>query len=280
MSEREQYSEGAVLELTKKEAIYLTTEKNLWTLGFGQEYFKQSLNLKDLIYFGELKENRPNGKGIIYTISYSYSGKAVFVPLYIGTFKDGVYNGYGKKYTKASKFYNVGGLRARNDYSNLDQLGVIIQVYEGYFKDGEYEGKGIYRVLDEPGLLTEPLNLKKYIETNTVIINDFLKEFKESKSPVLFSQLPPLNTVIKDTGEFKNGQLDGEVKRYTNKGQLKYEGGLKEDQYQGKGKLYYENGKLQYEGEFKNGKYTGKGTLFNEDGSIKYKGEWRNGNIK
>lgn len=272
-SEREQFSEERILKWTQNDMFYLKIENKL----FGTDYFKRDLNLGDYIYVGEMKKNMPNGKGIIYSVYHSDLGKKVFAPLYIGTFKDGVYNGYGRKFNKASVYYHMlTGL----EYWNLDKLGIGYQEYEGYFRDGKYDGTGNYMIVDEVIEDEMESNLIKYSESNKTTINSFSKELSETEFPLLISDLPPLKTFVSYIGDFRDSNMNGKGKIFNKQNTLIYEGGFKLDSYYGQGKLYYSDGKIRYEGEFKNGKYDGYGTLYNEDGSIEYKGEWNSGDIE
>jgi hypothetical protein len=294
-SEKRQFSEEEIKKLLE-EQVYLTLEDK-W---FGTDYFKRTLEVADhmlsgeiYIYSGEMKENKPHGKGILFTISDSdlFSYGRVFTLLYAGNFKEGVYNGYGVKYQKASSYYNDDYkalfTRASVDIS-LDQLGISYPQYEGYFKDGKFEGKGKYTAVDdkvlkfdEQAVKFESTYLNEYSKANEKSIKEFETELHdESSAPIHVSTLPPLDTYVYYEGEFKKDKYNGEGTLFYQNGDIKYEGEFKNGGYSGKGKLFFESKQLQYEGEFINGKYHGKGTLYKEDGSVKYKGQWDSGDVK
>lgn len=282
--EKAEFTSDKIKKLTEREMKFLTTDKDYF--GFGEEYFKLTLDMKDYVYFGELKDSLPHGLGIIYQVSFQDAGKTVFVPKYMGYFKDGRYHGFGIGFGKASRYYNdifnLGGAFgfSSQDYSNLDALGIVYPIYEGYFADGNYEGKGKYMIISEDLRSEKPLNLQKYLNENDSLVQEHLKKLEKNEPQLLVSTLPPLTTYTKYAAEFEEGELSGEGKQFTKDGTLIYNGEFKNDMYNGNGKLYFESGKLKYEGEFQNGNYHGKGTLYKEDGSVHYTGQWEYGDIK
>ncbi|WP_127589165.1 hypothetical protein [Paenibacillus koleovorans] len=263
-SEKKQFAEEELRKWLQQEPVYLVLEERL----FRPDYFKRTLNVIDqflsgpfYIYFGEMKENKPHGKGLLLTISDSdLSYGKVFTLLYVGNFKGGIYNGYGIEYQKASTYYN-------DDYKSkftrgsvplsLDQLGVSYPEYEGYFSNGKFEGKGKYMTVTEKPENYEPTYLNVYSKANEKLIQDFENELGDDSSSLIhISTLPPLDTYVIYEGEFKKDNING------------------------KGKLFHPTGDIKYEGQFKNGTFHGKGTLYNEDGSVKYKGKWDSGDVK
>jgi hypothetical protein len=275
LSDKDRFSETKVSKIINGERMFLKTENKYWNL-FGDPYYKRTLEYENYIYYGETRDNKPHGEGVLYTYSSSNFLSKVMVPLYIGDFKDGMFNGYGTEFMLASKYYNdVFGY-----YGGLDEYGLVFPVYEGYFKNGKYNGEGIFSLIDEKGSTDAPLNLLKYHEVNKKAIESFERKFGKQEELYYFPDMPVLKTSVRDIGEFKEGKLNGEGKQYDGQGILTYEGGLKKGRYHGEGKLYFNNGNIKYEGDFKEGQFHGKGTLYNNDGTVKYKGKFASGDIK
>lgn len=226
---------------------------------WGNNYYARTKEYSELYYVGDMKDNRPHGKGCIYeVINMFYTGalsegdsEIYVMKVYEGEFKKGQFDGFGRKYyavecvisveDEYGFLYETGG-RLLDYY--VDVVGNIQEniirstnplEYEGEFKEGEYSGDGnFYEYLLKPD--------------NSLKINIASGEFRENKAC-------------------------GECKIY-NGAWLVYEGEIKDWEYNGKGTLYYSNGKKHYEGEWTKGEYDGKGTLYNEDGSVEYKGKW------
>ncbi|WP_405117838.1 hypothetical protein MHB43_20165 [Paenibacillus sp. FSL H8-0317] len=275
LSDKDRFSEAKVSKITNGERMFLKSENKYWNL-FGDPYYKRTLEYENYIYYGETRDSKPHGEGVLYTYSYSNFLNKVMVPLYIGDFKDGMFNGYGTEFMLASEYYNdVFGY-----YGGLDEYGLVFPVYEGYFKNGKYHGEGILSLIDEKSSTDEPSNLLKYYKVNKLAIESFEKKFEKSEELYYFPDMPILKTSVRDIGEFKDGKLNGDGKQYNGQGVLMYEGELKKDRYHGEGKLYFNNGNIKYEGDFKSNQFHGKGTLYNSDGTIKYKGKFASGDIK
>jgi len=238
-----------------------------------QDYYKITVNESKYVYWGELKDSIPNGIGIIMQeIKESIYGKSIFIPLYVGNFKDGNYSGYGKLYTFIDNYSYTD-----NEFK-MDQYGIYFKEYEGYFKNGEFSGKGNYYInLFE---IDEDKYVQKYILENQQLLSKVEKEIEDESIYFVISDLPPMDTFLCYYGEFKNGEFDGYGNVYDETANTIYEGLFKNGELNGRGKQYYKNGSVMYEGMFKNSNYNGKGTKYNKDGSIDYSGEWKNGDIK
>ena len=73
---------------------------------------------------------------------------------------------------------------------------------------------------------------------------------------------------IKQSGEFRNGEMYGPLKGFYESGNLKFEFFRDENGRQGEQRTYHENGNLQYLQNFKNGELHGEYKTFDEDGQL------------
>lgn len=209
-----------------------------------------------LYYRGEMKDNRPNGRGMLYVEKNLPSGSYI-VPLSGGEFKDGVLEGYGRfyKYLEEDLDESVAAMyseaQKRNQKITED---FVIQcmdwlAYEGQVKRGSAEGQGIsYQYVSR--LAAE------------------LHQFHQKDAMASDLQLA--------IGTFKDGVPNGVGKLYADK-VLRFEGNLSKNEMNGKGILYYPNGQIRYKGNFLHNQYDGTGILYKEDGSVEYDGKWSKG---
>ena len=224
---------------------------------FSEAKYKLTASDGSYYYRGETKDNYPDGFGVLSTSSHSVAGTETI--LYIGSFKEGRYHGYGLLFAEpTSEDENILlNLSARGmSTEQLQELSYSFVNYvsfEGEFKDGLPNGTGnefycslYYAALASDMAGAESLNPNDIGFTITV-------------------------------GQFKDGHKDGDVMQYRS-GILSYEGEMSDDKRDGHG-IQYQNGstKVLYEGEFKDDQYHGKGTLYDENGQVIYSGEWRNG---
>lgn len=238
---------------------------------FQADYYGLSMEDTGLYYFGKMKDNRPDGFGIlcestgidIYTVedsdkiyyevmNYSWGEWNVYKKLYAGYFDKGRFDGKGILYysneemasENMESFYlsETGYQLYEDDLQKMINMFGTPAKYIGKFKEGQYDGKGtsLWYGSDEMGI-------------------------------------PIISCVI--TGKYKKGKVNGNAKEYVD-GCLYYEGEEKNDEYHGSGKeYYYSSDQLKYKGDYKHGKYDGKGTYYESDGSVRYKGKWKNGEI-
>lgn len=238
----------------------------------------------DLVYYGNTKDNKPNGKGkilkVVCAVEEKYAGHTMLdfsdcdyataeeniymVNVYMGEFKNGYYEGYGWKFNIPGPDYlNEGYSRdyGANYVAVTDDVQENIWetcnpiTYMGEFKKGKYSGEGIeilYPILSfAAGTTKEELKNTGYEGIDREI--------------VIYS------------GTYKKDKENGKTKQYI-WGKLYYDGNMKKGEYDGKGTLYFSNSdQIKYKGEWSYGKYDGKGTLYEKDGSVKYKGKWKNG---
>jgi len=184
------------------------------------------------VYEGEIKDNLPNGEGILYIYNPNYknkttlkgnfingkiNGKGEYYDLvldtktekmeksYIGNFKDGLYDGYGiyKKnshYPKAKK-------------KGMDDL----ESYEGYWKEGKKEGIGKY--------------FNNNIHEEQEYTGEWKNDLKNGKGICIYKEGQKYEDGLKDGDKFEGTWLNGAEdigKLTSNTGYVLYEGGKKE----------------------------------------------------
>lgn len=281
--ENESYNHG----VTPPQALDVKIEKDV-VIG--------SLKRESYTYFGDVKNNRPDGWGII------LNGGPYFY--YGGQFKNGKPSGYG---------IYAGDIGAPISVFSWESSKPVL-------KNGKFiaEGKGIIYYKsdnsDARGRLFEVLSedISDYFDdlTSDYDYDELIVYPGQIKSlPYYKAEQLSLKPCVHYEGDLKNGEANGKGKMYYDYyrntlkknellqnpsltkdsferigdkgayGHLYYEGEFKNGKRTGKGKQYYFNGSLQYEGEFKDSKYHGKGTLYDEDGTIRHKGKFKDGNI-
>ena len=163
------------------------------------------------VYIGQFKNNKREGKGIIYYNNTNFNKKRYEGEFHddhitgigkyyhengfytIGQFIQGIRNGQGKMYDINKKLYYDGNFvnDKFNGYGKIYQKGVLY--YEGNFENDEIQGKG-----------------KKYIYDGNYITGQFNKgiinglgKFYHKNGKIIFE------------GEFINGEINGKGKLYT-----------------------------------------------------------------
>ena len=207
---------------------------------------KITIEEEEYIYYGELKDNKPEGLGVVLKCT-SYG---MYCLEKVGYFKNGCLDGNALVF----------------DISYAD-YGIIAfaKDYEGDYSMGQQTGEGIeYSYLEYYDLLY----YREYNENSKVIYWDGVE---------ILTDLILRTEDISYIGDFKNGERHGKGVIIVG-GELYFAGSFEDGEYI-KGKLY-DDGNLLYDGEFKREQYHGKGILYNEDGSVRYKGEFKNGDIK
>ncbi|MBR9953508.1 hypothetical protein KE531_07690 [Eubacteriaceae bacterium Marseille-Q4139] len=284
--------------LDESDLIVLKEESKMFS---SQKYLIKTVDwiLDRFYYYGDIKDGRPNGKGVLLKL---YGEE--YAPIYIGEFSNGYRSGHGIEYQYARE---------------LDEPEPFYQViYEGEFKDGMRNGEGceyytvenaMNRILDRAfvfGLYQE--DVTEYVENLTETTNMvgkansvYVGNLNRSN---YFSQYPLVYISKKMEGEWKKGKLEGKATEYEvgnyvyvegkykagapngeiklyypYSNQVQYEGKAQKGEYSGKGTSYYITGQVQYKGSFKNGEYSGSGTLYEKDGTIIHKGKFKNGDV-
>lgn len=243
----------------KPEQYYIEASSAL--LGNGTIY-KQVFRESNLLYMGEMKNEKPNGYGEIYKILNAGSDTEPILftqRVYTGMFKKGQYSGFGKEYVSFNDenemiefgYRNI--IReAENPQKYVEQYFNELQ-YMGYFSKGVYEGKGLLFGYPE---IYRMLMAKQGIKS--------------------IQQMGKFDHILAiSSGDFKAGLENGNVTQYLN-GDLLYEGSMKKGYYDGKGSIYYwGTPQIKYKGEFEADECNGKGTLYDIDGKEICSGIWK-----
>lgn len=247
------------LNNSNADPVYLTID-NI----FGSDKYKITENYDGYLYCGELKDNRPDGYGILLvapennTSLFSYEDRA-YVCRYIGQFSDGRYHGFGILFTESeSGLEFLSRLRPYNETTGENVVDFLTWAnyaeYIGEFSDGYKDGLG-----------------------NSFTLPDmYVGTFENALSKI---DLDHPNYSV-EVGEYKKDKLNGANRQYVN-GYLYYEGDSKDDMFDGYGVLYYYGTSIPaYKGEFKKDMRHGTGTSYNEEGEVIYQGEWKNDDYK
>lgn len=225
---------------------------------FGNGSYEMTSEQTEYGYSGKMKNNQPSGFGVLYRYCSMGIGPEVYIPVYMGDFKKGQYNGKGilfKDYSEDDEIASSIGYTFNVDESNLQEI--IEQYlqsieYIGEFKDGEKNGDGVS--FEYPSL-----------------------HFYEYEEADIDPNILDTKSITAYVGKYKNGKQNGKGKVYYHQ-KLLYEGDFKDGLMDGEGTSYYPNSEQKkYKGEWKNNLYNGKGTLYDSNGDVEYKGKWSNG---
>lgn len=243
------------IENSDEKLVYVDTDNFL-----GSDQYKITESYEGYLYYGELKDNRPSGYGILlaytensdYLLSYKERPYAL---RYVGEFSGGQFDGFGLLFTESETGRNfLSDLRPYNieTKENLDLYFAWANYVEyfGEFSDGYKDGKG-----------------------NSFVLADFYIGLYGKALEEIDIEHPSFSI---DVGRYKNDELNGSNKQYVG-GYLLYDGECKEGKYDGYGILYHYGTNIpQYEGDFKNGMRHGTGTSYTETGEVVYEGKWKN----
>lgn len=253
----------SVLNILKEDSrkIYFEISASPKTIGesvFDIDYY---------FYYGDLKNNKPHGKGALFTIVDNSSKLN-----YIGEFKEGQMSGKGILFGETIMLPTINyiGEFRENQFSGEGTIydntwykeTIAIGIEE--IEDGIEQGK-------EPKTIKELINEKNSFG----IIRYILENENMPNIDQMNTNVPVLVPIAIYQGKIDKNEYNGQGTQYNLAGGIQYKGGFKEGEYDGKGISYYVGGQKQYEGEFRWGTYHGKGTLYNSDGSIRLKGEFK-----
>ena len=205
--------------------------------GKGNEYSGYEDEDNSLIFEGEYKNGKRNGKG------KEYSWNKVII--YEGEYKNGKRNGKGKEYD------DEGNIKFQGEYKNGERNGYGKEYYEGNLEfegeylNGERNGKG--KEYDENGKLK---NEDDYLNGNKWIK---VLEYSKSNNCIYGKEYDYSSNLLKFQGDYLNEKRNGKGQEYDDYENLKYEGEYINGERNGKGKEYDINGNLIFEGEYKNG---------------------------
>ena len=182
----------------------------------------------ELIYQGEWKDEKYNGKGQLFPRQGELAGYKLN-----GQFLNGEANGFGILFNPDSTKEYEGYWK---DFQ-YDGNGTLYingkKTYEGGWRNGQMEGNGI--------VFTPDGQVDSEGEFKSSKMNGFGKKYKNGK---LYYE-----------GGFTNNIPNGTGTMYYENGNKEYEGMFKNGNPNGKGTSYKENGEKEYEGQFVNGEY-------------------------
>ena len=196
------------------------------------------INYNSGIYCGSLKDNKPDGMGVLV--------KECDI-IYKGEFKEGTINGKGKSFIydkndksrKLLKIFEGTFIGERKNGKYIEYNRYNRKIFEGEYKDDKREGKGI-----------------EYHD-NYILYEG---EYKEGKREGEGIEYKSNNKLYK--GCFKNGQKNGNGILYASGEIKRYEGNFENNFFHGNGKLFYDNGKIQYDGKFNKGFLSEEGVYY------------------
>lgn len=217
------------------------------------------------IYKKNLKEIKELSKKLEEPLEEPYTSLCYHINIkqikYEGGYIDNKYEGRGKLYGYNGKMeYN--GYFSNNEYNGFgNKYGYYGKLeYEGFFTNSKKNGKGIL-----------------YFDNNEKIYFNGIFDMDNYIEGILYD----LNGNIIYEGLFINNKpKEGKnLKLYTTRGSITYEGDLLNGQYHGNGTLYvdnkFEHKFTKYIGEFKNGKFDGHGKIYLGE-HLFYEGNFRN----
>lgn len=214
-----------------KETKYIYAKEDPKFIGKNPYVITSGSSDKGFLYYGETKDNKPHGVGMLakFDIDYPY-------PIYIGNFRNGLYDGYGILYE-----------RPTTPPPGREYMSMSFVKYEGEFEKGEFSGKGnkyslshFAQFKEYPGVYVPSVQLSSGV-------------FDDGEMNGKFYQY--LMDEITFEGNYKNGKKDGDGIEYYPEGKIKYKGEFKNGKRDGEGTLYEKDGTVKYTGKWKNGDY-------------------------
>ena len=218
----------------------------------------------DLVYYGDIEGNVPNGIGVVLKINRIYDPVdtihsnelyRVYLPVYAGYFKNG----------------------------NLVDYGMEISFGKGVCKEGNLDHDGYGQLIVNGKGIT-------YYEDNNISMAVNNEEYQHASGlkfepNTIITDYPVLRPSVEKEGEFKNGLMEGKGKCYWNNYQLDtvsetyfrlnndcygpiQQNGQFKDGKIIKGKTYWTNGQVFFNGEFINALPSGKGKLYSKEGNL------------
>lgn len=254
---QQKISEWLLNQNLMQEAGMRATESKGFLTSTPSQY-KLSTKNGDFYYRGEVKNNYPDGIGMLTKQSTSvYQGENI---VYIGEFKEGRFHGYGMLFSDAASeeaesllYFFPDGTESEK-FDEYYRAFVNYVTYEGNFKNGKRDGEG-----------------------NSFNYSLYYSWFLLNNVPDSFD--PEAQNYVVTVGEYKDDKENGTAKEYI-QGHLYYDGTMKDGEWTGEGTQYsLKSGIPIYSGEWKSGKYHGEGTLYDESGNEIYHGEWKNGDL-
>ncbi len=227
---------------------------------------------KRYVYFGDISDNKRNGKGRTIT----KSGETAYEGQYIDGMKDGV----GAYYYKSGKLCYTGNWKE----NKKNGFGVLFSQDNESIFVGEWhndEQVNIGTLFDIKGKLLYCGNMNNGIKQgigmtySDITGNYFVGKYKDGQ--FLFSGTEfDSNGTLLYTGEYRNNKRNGSGISYNPDGDLRYKGEWVDNLYDGSGTLYLEDGGT-FDGQFKLGQASGSGILTDSHGKIIYAGNFVDG---
>ena len=256
---------GKIESTLLKEPYVLKKEDGGW---FGKDYYAVTSGSYGTLYYGKVKNNRPDGFGVLANGIVDLNNLSSLQNLiYAGNFKKGLYNGYGATFNtpdKMADYDRIAGLLAQNGQIPYEKQEIASAyaasyvTYDGEWKNGAASGKGnsFYMDLSE---WASKMDSSEYAQEN------------------YWGGICYPNHIL--ISGMKKDEASGSARQYYF-GHLMYDGKMKYRHANGTGTSYYFNGQKKYVGRWKDDSYHGKGTLYDDAGNVIYKGKWEHGDYK
>ncbi|MBF0316119.1 MAG: hypothetical protein HQK52_22045 [Oligoflexia bacterium] len=214
-------------------------------------------------YTGEIKDGRPNGKGVL---------NAKDSVRYIGSFKD------GQKQGAFTVNYPDGSSNIQN-YTDGKLVSIKFpdnSIYEGDWSNHKKNGKGTLHYANGARYVGDWKDNKRNGKGTLYHVDGerYDGEWKDGSENGKGTRCYANGN--RYDGEWKDGYPNGKCTHYYANGD-RYEGEWKDFRMNGKGTYYFINGD-RYDGDWKDHKQHGNGTFYVKNGN-RYEGEWKDGNI-
>ena len=220
------------------------------------------------LYFGDIKNDLPNGLGIHINFDFEYHGE----------WKDGLKHGQGSYDDKnyENVYYDGEWLNGKKNGQGKFVYGVDGSFYDGEWLNDKKNGQGTMTLADGTVIKSEWKNSDangngsiNYAD-GAKYIGELKDNEKHGTGTFIFTDGSKYN------GEFKNDTFNG-YGTFADSSGFKYVGEMKNGLRHGQG-TFINNDGTKYVGEFKNSKMDGPGTFVLLDGS-NHTGEYKNGSF-
>lgn len=240
-------------------------------------------------YTGDLKNNEPNGYGIMsYSTGARYEGEwkdskwdgdGTFTSnlfKYTGEWENNLPDGIGTAIFADSSFYEGSWVEGKR-YGYGNNLFTSLDFYSGEWKNDLFNGEGSLLYVDGSeyhGLWKNGLQNGEglYVSTNVIYEGEWEEGWVNGKGRAEYS-----NGDIYE-GDFVENERYGQGVYYFSNGNV-YDGEFVDDTFNGLGVFYFNDGS-RYEGEFVSGRICGDGTYYynDEDGIVSITAVWDGSN--
>lgn len=139
------------------------------------------------------------------------------------------------------------------------------QIVNNYFSDDTTKIKSSYQVLEKDTTIKHGIYTSFHKNGNTQMLVNYIKGKKDG-----IGQIYETTGQLKETAEFKNGQLNGLRKLYNDStGQLIIVENYVNDNFEGEYLSYHPNGNLKQKGKYVNNTMSGLWTYYYPSGNLK-----------